>query len=180
MKTLLKTAVLLILLIGIRDNNLAQNAKQVVIEIPKTSLVAIAPSGDNSITIYPKIENNQAIITSSNYWINYSSIKGSNTNPFQRITAAISHGSLPEGHQLIIEAGQDAGKGGGIVGIPIGRQNVTSEFQTLITAIGSSYTGNSINQGHQLSIEIVKDLSIDDSPVNPEDLEPITIEFRIL
>lgn len=178
MNSILKLINILILLITLCSSILAQKAQQVSMKIPKTSLVGIAPTGNQTITIYPKFENNIPLSIASNWWINYSAIKGSNNSPYQLISAAISEGNVPEGYKLILEATTDAGQGGGEMGISVGQVNMTKAFQPIITTIGSCYTGNSTNHGHQLFIKIQRDLSIEEAdPI--EEVDPITIIFKI-
>jgi hypothetical protein len=176
MNSLLKSISILIILIGICGHSFAQGSQQVMIQLPKTAMVAIAPYGQSTLTIYPEFENNVPLELPANSWVNYSSIKESNNNPNQHISAAITEGSLPEGFQLVIEATGNSGQGGGTVGFPVGSVNLTEEYEPIIVGIGSCYTGSSAGNGHQLFLEITGS-SPNNEPI--EEVEPITITFQI-
>ncbi len=52
---------------------------------------------------------------------------------------------------LKVTAGADAGNGDGTMGSSAGQVTLTSSYQTVISGIGSAYTADGANNGHNLT-----------------------------
>lgn len=129
------------------------------IRLPQVALVDIEPAVDNSInfTFSPATESGdppQAKMTAgNNLWINYSSSLISNQNS-RSIIAEISSGTSPEGIALYIEASNYSGLGNGQFGQSAGKVEITNQPTQIITNIGNCFTGDGINNGHQIMISL--------------------------
>jgi len=95
--------------------------------------------------------NNQ---TNNDLWINYSSITNKSTEPSRDITVQITSGSVPSGMVLEVTASKDAGRGEGQVGAPTGTISLNHTAQSIISGVGSAYTGHGVSNGHQLSYRL--------------------------
>ncbi len=89
--------------------------------------------------------------TNTNIWLNYSSVKSTSQFPTRDIEVAITSGPLPNGVALTVTASPYSGNGDGTMGTPTGPINLTSAPQILINGIGSCYTGDGVNNGHNLT-----------------------------
>lgn len=122
----------------------------VIISIPAIALLNFAGS-DKGLT-YIQGKGAEQIITPSTLdktWINYSSIvDGNSTNT---ISVNISSGNLPVEVVVKLNVGKDNGAGGGSVGQPTGQVTLSQYPQAIITDIGSCFTGQGIQKGHQLT-----------------------------
>lgn len=86
----------------------------------------------------------------SSVWMNYSSIVGSKTEASREVSAKISNGSVPSGMLLKVTAAKDAGAGDGTVGASAGQITLDNKDQTVVSKIGSCYTGDGANKGHNM------------------------------
>ena len=137
-----------------QDSN--QDAHNVVIGIPEVALLDLEAANGTSITLGPTapVEAGNAVefnSTNNSIWINYSSIIGSTTEPSRNVAVQITSGTVPSGTQLSVLAAAAAGSGDGTLGAPTSAVVLTSTAQNIITGIGSAYTGNGVNNGHNLS-----------------------------
>ena len=82
-------------------------------------------------------------------WLNYSYIP-SETGKEARVTAEINNSIA--GIDLKLTVATAAALGGGTVGTPATELILTNVAQNVITGIGASYTGNGVNNGHNLTI----------------------------
>jgi hypothetical protein len=140
--------------VNAQDSN--QDAHNVVIGIPEVALLDLEAANGTSITLGPTapVEAGEAVAfnsTNNSIWINYSSIIGSTTEPSRNVAVQITSGTVPAGTVLSVLAASDAGTGDGTVGAPTPAVTLTSTAQNIITGIGSAYTGNGVNKGHNLS-----------------------------
>ncbi len=87
--------------------------------------------------------------TGNKTWLNYCSIVKSDLTNY--ITVHISSGNLPADVSLNVLISTDVGTGAGIKGTSIGQITLSKFPQSIITNIGSCYTGRGINKGHQLT-----------------------------
>jgi len=124
------------------------------LNIPAIALIDFVVDGNQIITYsYSYSSPNQKVqvitpTTGDKTWLNYSSIVQSGYTNY--ITAHISSGNLPADVSLIILIGDDVGIGKGLKGTSM-NQIILSIFpQTIITNIGSCFTGRGINKGNQL------------------------------
>ena len=131
--------------------------------IPEISIMDIEP--DNTIIALTFDLPNEAGApigvsansTDNTKWINYSS-SISPTSSFKNISAQITSGLVPDGVELNLQAGIYGGSGQGVLGTPVGLITLNNTAQNIITGIGGAFTGDGINNGHQLTFS----LSIDD------------------
>ncbi|MBO6517862.1 MAG: hypothetical protein JJ975_15055, partial [Bacteroidia bacterium] len=71
--------------------------------------------------------------------------------------AKISNNSVPGGMLLKVTAQSDAGNGDGKMGTSAGQITLTSSDQTVVNGIGSCYTGDGANNGHNLTYSLELD-----------------------
>ena len=131
--------------------------------IPATSILDIeGPGGINSINFTPEAitEAGNAFdfnLSNSALWLNYSNVKEDALST-RKVTVGMTN-DLPTGMTLTVTAGADAGNGQGTKGTPnasaITLANGTTS--TIITGIGSAYTGNGVSNGHQLTYDLAFD-----------------------
>lgn len=139
------------------------DSHQIAFTIPATSILDIeGPDGDNSITFTPAAitEAGEAFnynLSNSSLWLNYSNIKPS-ANDTRKVTVGMTN-DLPTGMSLTVTASADAGNGQGTKGTPNAAPItlVNGATSTIITGIGSAYTGNGVNNGHQLTYNLAFD-----------------------
>ena len=135
---------------GVQDDHLINFG------VPATSVLDIeGPGGDKSLTF-----TTQAVVeagseydydlTDETLWLNYTNIK-SFAGETRKVIVQMA-GDLPEGMTLSVEAYAYSGTGKGEVGTPNPTPIVLDgSISTIITNIGSVYTGNGINNGHNLA-----------------------------
>ena len=136
-----------------QDTNNATH--DVVIQIPEVALLDLESDTGDAITLGPTAptEAGEAVTfpaQDNSIWLNYSSIVGSLSEPSRNISVQITTGVTPAGTILSVTAGTDAGGGDGNVGSPVEEVVLSNEVQDIITNIGSSYTGDGVNKGHNL------------------------------
>lgn len=157
---------------------------QVSFSIPATSLLDIeGPGGNNSIFFSPDAITEAGIafdfnLSNSSLWLNYTNIK-STADGTRRITIGMTN-DLPTGMTLNVSAGLDAGNGNGTKGTPISSPITLANgaTSTIITGIGSAYTGDGVNNGHQLTYNLV--FNDDDFQTLTADLnKTVTITYTI-
>lgn len=88
--------------------------------------------------------------TNSGIWLNYSSVKSTSQFPTRDIEVAITSGPLPNGISLTVLASPYSGSGDGTMGNPTGPVTLSNAPQAIINGIGSCYTGDGVNNGHNL------------------------------
>lgn len=132
----------------------------VVIGIPEVALVDLEASAGTSINLGPQAPTEAGLPldfsaqTNSDLWLNYSSIKSTANDPTRDISAMISSGTLPGGMSLEVTAAADAGNGDGTMGSSAGAVSLTTTGQNVISGIGSAYTGDGVNNGHNLTYSL--------------------------
>jgi len=156
-----KIYILLLLLLtsGFAYSQWGETQINVRLSLPQIALVDIESGLNNNIhfTISPSIESgNSATIQQSSgqsLWINYSS----SLSPLQNsrsIIAEVSQGIFPDGIILYIEASDYSGFGEGQLGQTAGKINLTSQSKPIIANLGNCFTGDGINNGHQLNFSL--------------------------
>jgi len=154
MKKTIRYSVWIVALILVSTNVMTQDSNQAGESISYTlppmrilDLEGVAPS----LTLSAPTEGGTTIApaTSSNSWINYTSIIENGTT--NKVTVAISGSPVPAGTTLKVAAAAYSGNGDGIFGVPAGIVSLSSTAQDLITGIGSCYTGTGNTNGHQLT-----------------------------
>jgi len=92
-------------------------------------------------------------ITNTSKWLNYSCcLKLTDSDRY--ITVAIASGSVPAGLRLSVTASAYTGLGDGTTGTSSGTIILSGTAQTIISGIRGAYTGNGVNNGHQLNYEL--------------------------
>jgi hypothetical protein len=162
MRTVIRTTPILVFLLLFSTHAFSQWEEgqiNVFFSVPEIALVDIESITSNNInfTIIPSNESGGTpeIKESNNesLWINYSSAM-KNLKSSRSIVAEISNGNLPEGIQLFLKASDYSGRGKGKLGHPTEKINLSSQPKPIITEIGSCFTGDGVNNGHQLSFSI--------------------------
>lgn len=115
--------------------------------------------------------------TSNSSWINYTSII--ETGATNKVTVALTAGTVPTGTTLTVAAAADAGLGDGTVGISAGTVTLGTTAADLITAIGSCYTGTGNTNGHQLTYTWSVDADAYASVVSHATASDITATYTI-
>lgn len=143
-----------------QDNNDTNEASHSVgITIPTVALIDVEGAGGEATTInlipdFSALEAGEAVDFSSasdnSLWLNYTSVVAADQT--RNITASIS-GNLPSGVSLkLLASGVTTGNGTrGTAGEQI---TLSETAQNLITGIGSAYTGNGTEKGHQLTYSL--------------------------
>lgn len=160
MKNAIKITLITILLIG--QNNYAQDNNDttsdfhtITVEVPQFAIIDIELDATTNIDMnFTKpLEAGLPIIApidDSSLWLNYSSIVSSgNTNS---ITTKIN--DLIPGIDVNVTAGSANG-GFGTLGTPTSTVTLSTSDQSVINDIGSAYTEDGINKGHNLTYNIV-------------------------
>jgi len=157
---------------------------QISFSVPATSILDIeGPSGNNSINFTPEAitEAGNAFdfnLSDNTLWLNYSNIK-STANTTRKVTVGMTN-DLPTGMSLTVSAGTDAGNGNGLKGTPnAGAITLANgSTSTIINGIGSAYTGNGINNGHQLTYNLAFD-ETEFQSLSADLNESVTITYTI-
>lgn len=129
----------------------------IMVSVPEFAILDLEAPNGSTVSVGPKASTEAGMPVdfsrevNSDIWLNYSSVKSTQNNPTRSIKARLTNGSLPQGVLLTVVASSDAGNGDGAMGIPVGKITLSSSDQNLITAIGSSYTGDGVNNGHNLT-----------------------------
>ncbi|MBD8083681.1 hypothetical protein [Chryseobacterium caseinilyticum] len=128
--------------------------KTINISLPIKAIVDLEPSTNVSLTfISPAEAGNPLTISSLNAtkWINYTSIVSS-IGLNRKITARISE--IIPGINIRLSVANATGSGGGVLGTSTATNPVTlsQAEQIIITGIRGAYTGDGINNGHQINL----------------------------
>lgn len=164
MKKLSIFIVNLVLVFGLSNAVIAQDSDkeeashQVNINITTLALIDIESSNSNTtISLEPSAPTeagtgyNFSNTKDESLWLNYSSIVKSGNS--RKITASIdADGGLPTGITLAVQAKNAAGTGKGKLGTAINNPvTLSTKPASIITGIGSSYTGDGPSNGHNLT-----------------------------
>jgi len=145
------------------------------ISIPEVALVDIEPAAAKNIVMgfTAPIEAGLPLVAPTNnstLWLNYSSIKS--TADATRIVSVRLDALIP-GVDINLTAAAAAGAGGGELGVPNGSSlTLTAADQTIISGIGSAFTGDGVSNGHNLTYALA--LGNGTSVAAYEDLEATT------
>src|SRR5690606_17013595 len=123
------------------------------ITISEVALVDIEPGGSKNITMNFTAPTEAGMpltapTTNNALWLNYSSIK-STANPVRTISVKLT--ALLPGVDVKVTAAAATGSGDGALGTPAAQLTLTAADQTIISDIGSAYTGDGANNGHNLT-----------------------------
>lgn len=108
-------------------------------------------SSELNFSIFKMVGNKKELAPSTvdSIWLNYSSVIQNNTT--NTISASLATGDLPAEVAIKLNVSSDAGAGYGQVGKPTMPVYLSTYPQSIITDIGSCYTGMGNNKGHLLS-----------------------------
>lgn len=125
----------------------------VTISVPEVALVDIEPAATKNITLgftAPTEAGNPVTPNTANttLWLNYSSIK-SVADPTRNVSVSVN--AIIPGIDIHVTAAAATGSGGGTLGTPAAQLTLSATDQTIISGIGSAYTGNGANNGHNLT-----------------------------
>lgn len=130
---------------------------QITVEVPEVALLDLETSSSLNFTAsFTKPANDEAgnkIVApdaNNTIWLNYTSIQDGTTTKKVNVTADV----LVPGVDIHVVAAAAAG-GAGTKGTPSAGFNLTTGSQTLISGIGSAYTGSGSTSGHELTYTFV-------------------------
>lgn len=125
------------------------------ITLPLVTLMDIEPAGNISLSFTAPTEAGKALgnpLPNTSKWINYTSAITSG-GPSRRITAAVN--KVIDGIDIKLQAAAASGSGGGTLGTPSGQATLTTTPTTIISGIGGAFTGNGVNNGHNLTLSLI-------------------------
>ncbi len=136
----------------------------VTFTVSATSILDIeGPGGNNAVNFAPEAISEAGTafsfeLSNSSLWLNYTNVKATDGST-RKITVGMTN-DLPVGMELSVSAGLDIGNGEGSKGIPNVQAITLSDGVTssIITGIGSAFTGDGVSNGHLLTYN----LSFDD------------------
>jgi len=122
--------------------------------VPEIAVLDIEPNIGNvefSINAASEPGGEPEVVNKSNesIWINYSSAIRKNENT-RSIKAEISEGVIPKGISFFIEASPASAFGSKNQGSSAGKVKIAGAPKPIITGIGSCFTGDGVNMGHEL------------------------------
>lgn len=123
------------------------------ITIPEVALVDIEPAASKNITMgftAPTEAGLPITLTGTNntLWLNYSSIK---SVADATRTVSVKLNALIPGVDIKVTAAAASGSGAGTLGTPSAQLILSAADQTIVSGIGSAYTGDGANNGHNLT-----------------------------
>ncbi|RKT00804.1 hypothetical protein [Chryseobacterium defluvii] len=123
------------------------------ITIPEVALVDIEPAASKNITMgftAPTEAGLPITLTGTNntLWLNYSSIK---SVADATRTVSVKLNALIPGVDIKVTAAAASGSGAGTLGTPSAQLILSAADQTIVSGIGSAYTGDGVNNGHNLT-----------------------------
>ncbi|SDQ86607.1 hypothetical protein SAMN05421664_2896 [Chryseobacterium soldanellicola] len=155
MKNLKLTLALSLVTFGIAANAQDTNTDNhtIGITIPEVALVDIEPAASKNITLGFTAPTEAGLPitptgTNNTLWLNYSSIK-SVTDATRNVSVRLN--ALIPGIDIRVTAATATGAGGGTLGTPSAQLTLSAADQTIISGIGSAYTGDGANNGHNLT-----------------------------
>ena len=163
------------------DNNSAEHT--ITIDIDEVALVDIEGEDGTSINLSPEAPSEAGLgvvftnAANNDLWLNYSSIVAEGKT--RSISAAIS-GDLPGGTTISVAAADPTSDGKGNKGSANSTpQTLTSGGVTVISEIGSCYTGDLYAKGSNISYKLNMDENSYGSLYEREDGYEVTITYTI-
>lgn len=143
----------------------------IALSIPSKANISLAGS-DLKLSLVTRDNEQKQILTPNStgvLWINYSSVvEYNNTNA---IFVSLFSNSLPAEISIKLTIGKDSGLGTGQVGKPTEPITLTTFPQSIITDIGSCYTGKGEGKGHKLTYSWNLSPNYDPDLLKLEDLQ---------
>ncbi len=153
---------------------------EINVGISEVALLGIKGNGSINLGVAAPTEAGNPVTfgaMDNSIWINYSSIIGSSSDPARTVSVAVSSGNIPSGVEIKVQASQDAGNGGGSVGVPTSQLTLTNSMQTLIGSIGSCYTGSGSGNGHQITYTLDRTSGNAYSSLDFDETSSITVTY---
>lgn len=156
------------------------------IGVPTVAILDLESAQGTTITLGPSVPNEAGQPLQFNgqsnngIWLNYSSIKSTTSNPTRDISVEVNNGPLPSGINLQVQASNYTGNGDGDHGNAGGSINLSTTPQNLITGIGSCYTGDGVNNGHNLTYTLnLSGASGSYASLDADDSNTISVTYTI-
>lgn len=141
--------VIFLLLSGSAEAQLTAGA-QLTVSVPENCLIDTNGAPVNLTLVAPVAGSSVPTVSNSSMYLRISSIVPGNTK--RKVTVKISSGTVPAGTQLTLGAAASTSSSGsgkrGTVGPPVVLSTVD---QTIISGIGSCYTGTGYTDGYRLT-----------------------------
>jgi hypothetical protein len=121
--------------------------------VPKVALVDVEGGASISLALVAPTEAGSGMdmsASNSSLWLNYSST----TATGQTNTVSVKTDVTLPGVALKVLAGANAGAGAGAAGTPSSIITLSTSDQTIVSAIGTCYTGNGTSAGHNLTYSL--------------------------
>jgi len=148
--------------------------------VPEIAVVDIEPAYNNiefSVTASASPGGEPVVkqVSGESIWLNYSSAIRGNGNK-RSINAQLAGSNIPDGISFFIEASAPSALGSANQGTSAGKVKISEEPRPIITGIGSCFTGDGVNMGHELtySVEIT-----DFNKVRSETDQVFTVVYTI-
>ena len=157
----------------------------VQIGIPEVALLDIEASSAINLQGTAPTEAGEAATfdaTDNASWINYSSIVGT-SKPARHVDVQITDGTVPAGLLLKVTAGAPSAGGDGTKGAANANSIILSEISasSIISGIGSSYTGNGVAKGHNLTYALSLDPAAGSyANLNFDESATLTISYTLV
>lgn len=137
------------------DAQVLTDQVEVGLSLQEVALLDIEPGGSVVLNLDPPVEAGLPLQSDSDNssWLNYSLCIES-TDSDHYITVDLASGSVPAGLELTVEASSYSGFGAGTLGTSAGPVVLSSGAQVLINGIRGAYTGDGVNNGHQLTYQL--------------------------
>ncbi|HOZ85005.1 MAG TPA: hypothetical protein PK191_05910 [Niabella sp.] len=144
--------IFLILLFFLQTPPLWSQHRTVSITLPTVALLDIHPSGSINLKFSAPTEAGNPLVNPSNNtkWLNYTSAVTAGTS--RTVTAQLNQ-TIP-GVAIRVQAAAASGSGGGIRGVSAGLVTIGTSPSIILSGIGGAFTGNDVNNGHQLTISL--------------------------
>jgi len=127
--------------------------KVIRIKMETKSLVDIEPNSDAiNLSLNPPTEAGTSAISSTNTtkWLNYTSqLRLGDPD----LTISVDSNLVIPGVDLLLDI-SSAINGGGVLGTTVGSITINTTPTVIINGIGGAYTGDGINNGHQLTYSL--------------------------
>jgi len=157
------------------------SSHDITVSIPEVALVDIEPTASKNLTMgfTAPTEAGLPIVpasTNNTLWLNYSSIKS--VADVTR-TISVKLGAVIPGVDIKVTAAAATGSGGGAVGNPASQLTLSATPQTIISNIGSAYTGDGASNGHNLSYSVVSGTGVNYQDLSATATTTATVTYTI-
>lgn len=145
--------------VGFAQIDDTEDTHTVTISIPQVALVDIEPTASKNLTLGFTAPTEAGAPLSdptddTSLWLNYSSIKSSGTAPPNIVSVSLGT-ALPGVDINVTAAAAATAFGDGDLGTPVtSTVTLTTVAKPIVNDIGSSYTGDGQNAGHNLTYSV--------------------------